>query len=233
MLITELFTNTVITTNYDRLVEQAYDTGAGNTYQIINGVNALEEPDPRKVTIVKLHGDIEDPARCILSKDQYNQSYGNDAIDMSLPIPKLLEYYYKNSSLLFLGSSLNNDRTVHVFRAIKEKVGSLEIPQHFTIEQSPETENELVDRNEYLARLGFTGIWFEKGCFEYVEDMLRLARSELRYRGVYPSMQGNVMRLDTQLESESDGHNGKVQRWLGALRSSAIRNWLGGSKNKP
>jgi len=40
--LTELFTDTVITTNYDRLIEQAYDTGENDAFQIINGLNALE-----------------------------------------------------------------------------------------------------------------------------------------------------------------------------------------------
>lgn len=182
LLVTELFTDTVITTNYDRLIEQAFDTGAKNAFQIISGLNALAEPDTDRVSIIKLHGDIRTPGRCILSKSQYDRAYGEGGVNIALPIPKLLEYYYKNSSLLFLGCSLNNDRTVQVFRAIKQKVGDIVIPQHFVIEQAPETEPELRDRNAYLAGLGITGIWFEKGLFEYVEQMLRLARNELRYR---------------------------------------------------
>ena len=85
-----------------------------------------------------------------------------------------------------LGCSLNSDRTVQVFRTIRQSIGTndIVIPQHFAIEQAPETEPELVARNEYLARLGITGIWFEQGQFQYVEDMLRLARNELRYKGV-------------------------------------------------
>ena len=182
----ELFTDTVITTNYDRLIEQAFDTGAKDIFQIIDGMNPLDDPDPNRVSIIKLHGDIKNPDRCILSKKQYDQAYGNGGIDLTRPIPKLLEYYYKNSSLLFLGCSLNNDRSIQVFRAIKQKLGDIVIPQHFTIEQAPETERELVVRNEYLLRLGITGIWFEKNQFEYIEGMLRLARNELRYRGVFP-----------------------------------------------
>ena len=186
LLITELFTDTVITTNYDRLIEQAFDTGAENAFQVINGMGALAEPATDRVSIIKLHGDIKTPCNCILSKNQYDQAYGNGGIDMALPIPKLLEYYYINSSLLFLGCSLNNDRTVQVFHAIKTKVGDIVIPQHFSFEQAPETEEVLIDRNAYLLRLGITAIWFEKGQFEYVEGMLRLARNELRYRGVIP-----------------------------------------------
>lgn len=186
LLITELFTDTVITTNYDRLIEQAFDTGAENAFQLINGMNAMADSDAERISIIKLHGDIKLPGNCILSKNQYDQAYGNGGIDMSLPIPRLLEYYYQNSSLLFLGCSLNNDRTVQVFRTIKQEVGDIVIPQHFAIEQAPETEHELVQRNAYLLSLGITSIWFEKGQFEYVEGMLNHARNELRYRGVAP-----------------------------------------------
>jgi hypothetical protein len=182
--LTELFVDTVITTNYDRLIEQAYDTGEDNTFQIINGLNALEEPAADKTTIIKLHGDIQNPARCILSKNQYDQSYGNHQLDLTLPIPKLLSYYYHNSSLLFLGCSLNKDRTMQVFQAVKDELGDNDRPQHFSIEQAPEDEAMLVERNAQLARLGITAIWFEKGHFDYVEAILRHAKNELRYRGV-------------------------------------------------
>jgi NAD-dependent SIR2 family protein deacetylase len=186
LLITELFADTIITTNYDRLIEQAFDTGATNAFEVLNAVNVLAAPAADRVSIIKLHGDVRTPSNCIISKNQYDRAYGNGGIDLTLPIPKLLEYHYKNSSLFFLGCSLNNDRTVHVFRAIKQKVGDIVIPQHFTIEQAPDTEQELVNRNAFLLSLGVTAIWFEKGQFECVEGMLRLARNELRYRGTFP-----------------------------------------------
>jgi hypothetical protein len=184
-----LFADTIITTNYDRLIEQALDVGEENSVQIINGLSALEKPDSNRVTIIKLHGDIQNPARCILSKKQYDDAYGNDSLDITMPIPKLLSYYYRNSSLLFLGCSLNNDRTMQVFQTVKDEIGDADKPQHFSIEQAPEDEQLLVERNAHLARLGITAIWFEKGCFNYVEAMLRLARNELRYRGIMPGTQ--------------------------------------------
>jgi hypothetical protein len=212
LLVTELFADTVITTNYDRLIEQAFDTGANNAFQVINGLDALAEPDTDRVSIIKLHGDIKTPGQCILSKNQYDQAYGNAGIDLTKPIPKLLEYYYKNSSLLFLGCSLNNDRTVQVFRAIKQgiehKYGDIVIPQHFAIEQAPETEQALSDRNAYLANLGITGIWFEKGQFGYVEDMLRLARNELRYRSVLP---GNANGAATKTGEGKPARRGWIE----------------------
>lgn len=185
--ISELFTDTVITTNYDRLIEQAYDTGEEGKVQVINGLNALEMPDPKKITVIKLHGDIRMPKRCILSKNQYDEAYGNGSLNMHKPIPKLLAYHYKNSSLLFLGCSLRNDRTVQVFKTIREGMGEEEeTKQHFSIEQAPDSLEEIAQRNAELAKLGITPIWFEKERYEFVESILSLAKNELRHRGVAP-----------------------------------------------
>jgi hypothetical protein len=185
--ISELFTNTVITTNYDRLIELSYETGEKDKVQVINGLNALEKPDPKKITVIKLHGDIREPKRCILSKNQYDEAYGNGSLNMHKSIPKLLAYHYKNSSLLFLGCSLRNDRTVQVFEAIKESMGEEEeTKQHFSIEQAPESLEEIAQRNAELAKLGITPIWFEKEHYELVESILSLAKNELRHRGVAP-----------------------------------------------
>lgn len=183
LLLSELFRDTIITTNYDKLIEKAFDTGVEKPYQIISGKNAMEAPDPECVTIYKLHGDVRTPARCILSKNQYDQAYGSHQIDHTLPIPKLLDYHYRNSSLLFLGCSLNNDRTVQVFRAIKEKLADgWDGPRHYSIEQAPEDPKELTQRNADLAALGITAIWFEVGQYDYVNAILRLTRNEIRYR---------------------------------------------------
>lgn len=90
LLISDFFTDTLITTNYDRLLEQAYDTDGTGRVQVLSGANALDPPDPDKVTIIKIHGDLGDPAHCILGKAQYDEAYGADDLDLLRPIPKIL-----------------------------------------------------------------------------------------------------------------------------------------------
>lgn len=180
--ISELFTDTLITTNYDRLLEQTFDIGPSDEVQVINGLRAMKKPDPEKVTVIKLHGDIKDPHRCILGKAQYDDAYGESDLDLSKPIPKLLSYYFRNSSLLFIGCSLNNDRTVQVFKAVKDTIGETPLPQHFSIEQAPETAEQLVARNAELLKIRVTPIWFPKGDFDKVEAILRHACNELKYK---------------------------------------------------
>ncbi|RND29992.1 SIR2 family protein, partial [Vibrio cholerae] len=138
--IAELFSDTLITTNYDRLLEQVFDTGSEGSLQVINGMTAMDKANPESVTIIKIHGDIKYPQRCILGKAQYDTADGEEELDLQRPIPKVLRYYFKNSSLLFVGCSLSNDRTIQVFKHVKELEGDFLFPQHFAIEQAPETQ---------------------------------------------------------------------------------------------
>lgn len=182
LLISEIFNDTLITTNYDQLLEQVFDTGKNSTVQVINGVTAMETPDPNKIAIIKMHGDIKNPARCILGKIQYDQAYGEAELDLDRAIPKMLSYYFTNNSLLFVGCSLNNDRTIQVFREVKARAGDYSFPQHFSIEQTPNDIKSLVARNSELARLGITAIWYPKKKHDQVEVILRCIRNEMNYR---------------------------------------------------
>lgn len=177
--ISELFSDTLITTNYDRLLEQVYDTGGASCVQVINGETAMELPEPGMVTLIKIHGDFKDPAHCILAKAQYDEAYGEAELDLHRPVPKILARYYRNNSLLFIGCSLRNDRTVQVFQATKTSAGDVLFPQHFAIEQAPEQREALIARNSELLRLGITAIWYPNGQHEKVEPILRHARSAL------------------------------------------------------
>jgi NAD-dependent SIR2 family protein deacetylase len=190
--LTELFTDTIITTNYDHIIEQAFDTGAENNIQLLDSSNILDKPSINKITVIKLHGDIKQPSRCIISKPQYNEAYGGETLDISKPIPKCLSYYYRTSSLLFLGSSLNRDRTMEVFQAVKDTLGDIDRPPHFSLESMPDEEAELISRNAYLLSFGITPIWFPNGSYDYIEQILRLARNEMRYRGSVPGLKRTI-----------------------------------------
>ncbi|MBT7336040.1 MAG: hypothetical protein HN856_16800 [Gammaproteobacteria bacterium] len=207
--LSELFSDTLITTNYDRLLEQALDTGS-KKIQAVHGIDALTKADPKQITIYKLHGDTKTPHRCILGKSQYDTVYGADRLDMTLPIPKLLQYYFTNSSLLFVGCSMRNDRTMQVFKAVKQSLGDRDLPQHFSIEQLPDAEEDLVTRNAELLSLGMTAIWYESGQYHLVEEILRHARNEVTY------LQGDIEKhrpLPPTPESPEAHHKG-WREWL-------------------
>ena len=63
-----------------------------------------------------MHGDIEDPTNLILTEDSYNEVYGKnpDEPDFDLAMPNFLRKILKKNPLLFLGCSLDKDRTCNV-----------------------------------------------------------------------------------------------------------------------
>jgi NAD-dependent SIR2 family protein deacetylase len=197
--LTELFTDTLITTNYDHIIEQAFNNGEKNKLQILDSGNILQLPDEEKITIIHLHGDVQKAAGCILSKKQYDDAYGSGKLDLNKEVPKLLSYHYRNSSLLFLGCSLNHDRTMQVFQAVKDSLGDVDRPQHFSLESMPEDEATLADRNAYLLKFGITPIWFPKSSYDYVEQILRLARNEMRYQGCAPGKRKEALQENLEL----------------------------------
>ena len=82
-------------------------------------------------------------------------------------------------------------------------------PQHFSIEQAPEDEQEIVARNAHLANLGITAIWFEKGSFDYVENILKLAKNELRYLGAMPDTKKEPL-VDEPMATQA--HNTLIEK---------------------
>ena len=183
-LIAELFTDTVITTNYDKLIEYTLENDFNKPVQLIDNRNPNEPRDNEAVSVIKLHGDIRTPQHCIMSQNHYNNAYGEGAIDLTLAIPTFLRQTFISSSLLFLGCSLNNDRTVEVFKQIKQQAradGDI-LPKHYSIEQAPDTEDGISARNQELLSMGITPIWFQPGEFDTVTEILKFASHEVKYR---------------------------------------------------
>lgn len=219
--LTELFSDTIITTNYDHILEQAYKTGEENNIQLLDSSNITDRVDINKTTIIKLHGDIKQPTRCIISKNQYDAAYGNGVLDLTLPIPKVLSYHYRTSNLLFLGCSLNRDRTMEVFQAVKNQMGDTDRPQHFSLESMPDDETELTSRNAYLLSFGITPIWFPKGSYDFIEQILRLAKNEMRYRGNVPGIK-RVTDTPVPVVTEEIKPTGLKKAWNSVLKFLGI-----------
>lgn len=129
--------------------------------------------------LVKMHGDIEDPTNLILTEDSYNEVYGKnpDEPDFDLAMPNFLRKILKKNPLLFLGCSLDKDRTCNV---IKKCIGNcrqfafLELPKETENKENPlvpsirgeanKLEEHLRERKKYLiGELNIQPIWYPYG----------------------------------------------------------------------
>ena len=166
-----------ITTNFDTLIEAIRP--AGENMVTFYGY----QPDElnRMFThikdncLLKIHGDIGNPHSIILTRKQYEDIYGDsDGFKIEAALPKFLERVFTNSSVLFIGCSLETDRTVMILRSLKD------VRDHFAIMPLPKTEDKQIELNRRMSALRISPIWITN--FDQIEIILKelaLPRLEL------------------------------------------------------
>lgn len=101
LAVARLSVQTIFTTNYDDLMERALDT-VGKSFHVINlDEDYVYYPASDRVVVIKLHGDIKNPSRIVLTK--------SDMLDYETTHPNLLSEFkssLKKNTALFIGTSM-------------------------------------------------------------------------------------------------------------------------------
>ena len=174
---------TIVTTNFDKLIEKVF-SNHGKMLTIVHGNEDKEfhrsfaKGDDY---LLKLHGSVNDTNSRIFTKSEYESAYldysGN--IDFQKPLPENLSKIYKNATLLFLGCSLENDRTMQLFKSIMEQEDERKIPRHYAFLSSPEKLEDLIEKEKFLTEHMIFPIWYPKGEYEILDNMIELLLYEV------------------------------------------------------
>jgi hypothetical protein len=171
--VVQLTKSVIVTTNFDRVLERAISNlGEDPAEQVTaseDNARLIRAQSNGQRALLKVHGDIRSPATYILSGKQYDDNYGPGIPDMKLALPRKLRHVFEHGSLLFLGCSLVNDRTLKVFESLVLEAGLANVPRHFAVVEAPDNDAVLVTRNAYLAGLSIDPIWYPHGSHEYVQ----------------------------------------------------------------
>ena len=178
----DLFDSCVITTNFDRVLEDAYQqcgkafgekpTGRGSVGLINAFYRAIPAGDRH---LLKLHGNLTNVEERVLNKSEYDDAYGNDGnIHFDRPVPKLLRRLYTSFSFLFLGCSLSYDRTIQTFTKIAQDVGAESLPHHYAILACPSDPDRKTDLEQRLVAAHISAIWFPEGEYQLIDQILEL-----------------------------------------------------------
>lgn len=176
--IPKVFQGTILTTNFDRAIEDLYGSldvvNPSDDFQSDMLKRAQHQKTP---LLIKLHGDIKDPVNMVLTTSRYDKFYGSNRTqpDMNKPLPKFLAETLGHNPLLFLGCSLGPDRTCAVIR------GCVNSDIHFALIPLPkETANDgnplkpkiktrgkllkkLLARRTELSGMNILPIWYPSG----------------------------------------------------------------------
>ena len=185
-----IFRDTVITTNFDCMLEYVYKKN-GNEFEMCvfssQFTKIFESIKERHHYLIKIHGDVDGRADIVLTKEQYDELYG-DSLKDPKPFVKLLERYMIDKSLLFLGCSINNDRTISTLYEVTRKFKDI---CHYAILEKPKEDDEFRERLSFLSEHGIRPIWFPNGQFEYLNVFLKELSD--RCKRVYENKQTNIL----------------------------------------
>lgn len=178
-LLPKLFDNSAITTNFDRVLEKAYEADAKSFVEKVTGrgqASAFFRAIPAgERYLLKLHGNLDNAAERVLNKAEYDAAYGNDGnIHDTCCIPKILKRLFTSYSFLFLGCSLSADRTIQTFMKVAQQEGSDTLPHHYAILASPSDAAKKQTLDDRLAAAHISPIWFPEGEFQSIEEILQL-----------------------------------------------------------
>ncbi|MGJ8635705.1 MAG: SIR2 family protein [Phycisphaerales bacterium] len=165
----------IITTNFDSVIEQVVGDGQFDGY--MHGLQRSAKFNARLISgdrcLMKLHGDSDDDSTYILTQDQYTAAYG-DPLDYEAPVASTLRHIFLSHSLLFLGCSLEQDRTLELLADVCSKNEQL-VPDHYAIIVEPEGGRAKVEKEQRLRNMKIRPIWYPPNKHHYVEQILRVA----------------------------------------------------------
>jgi hypothetical protein len=178
----------VITTNFDDAIEQTYRRDSVEFHAYMHGTQE-HNFFPRLVRgdrcLLKLHGDADNPATHILTRDQYAEGYGNP-FDFHKPLPKALRQVFVSQSLLFLGCGLDQDWTLELFELARQ-ADEYAIPNHYAILPFPTNLQVKQQKETRLLKLNIQPLWYPAGLHDFVDRYLQLivdvAERRVSYNG--------------------------------------------------
>ncbi|MGA9771411.1 MAG: SIR2 family protein [Blastocatellia bacterium] len=151
-----LFNKSVITTNFDNVLESVYLANNFGFTRFLHGTDGqalnrfLAEGE---FCLYKIHGDFALPSTRILTAREYDVAYANDS-----PLTETLKWVLRSYTFLFLGCSLNQDRTMQLMQLLAREVADL--PTHYAFLATPTDDDERRIRGKVLAERNIFPIWY-------------------------------------------------------------------------
>ena len=198
-LLPKLFRSLVITTNFEMVIEHVYGKNGlpfcnnighpGHTEMLYR---ALRE---NRQTLYKFHGDISEIGKLVLTKESYDSNYSPES-----SLVEELRRCFEQKMLLFLGCSLENDRTLELLNRI---IGN-GITNYAILSCE---ERELDKKSRELGDRRIRTIFYRSGEYESVRIILerlleRINKDEYKLLPYYENTPKD--RTTTPFEYDSD-----------------------------
>ena len=190
------FSPLVITTNYDKVLEQASThSKRGKITSLLPCLQGQmnDAVQLNEYKLLKIHGSIEETSSIVFSSKQYQVAYSESGI-----VYKYLSAIYKGKRVLFVGCSLTEDLTVDLLRKCRKDNEQI---THYAFVQRETNKEEYYKRNTQLASLGIIPIYYPEGDYEAIEKMMNYIAAGEVFSDLVRSLL-NKVTLDTIVTQE-------------------------------
>ena len=193
-LLPDLASGCIVTTNFDTVIEDLFrDRGHpldGYMHGTQAGNNFVQRLLRGERCILKLHGDAGQGNTHVFTLLQYQAAYG-EPFAFQNQLPRALRQIFISHSLLFLGCSLEQDKTLDLFKSVVDEA-AFEIPDHFALLNEPSTPQERARKEARLLQLKIRPLWYAtpedadgKPDHSLLEQILKLAIAVARKQVVF------------------------------------------------
>jgi len=188
-----IFPHMVVTTNFDRFLEHAYAMAGFPFEEITHGAardTVTEAIQSQSHTMWKIHGDAAERTRMVLTRQDYDQEYGEDN---SGPLGILMRHLCSRN-LVFIGCSLAHDRTMQILYKTTLNNPSM---YHFAILEQPAKTEEYIARKRQISIWGIRPIWYPQEQHKLVDELLSYIATHVEEKSSAPPS------LVTQVDASS------------------------------
>ena len=162
-LLAQLANGCIVTTNFDTVIEDLFKEKGqpldGYMHGTQAGNNFVQRLLRGERCILKLHGDAGQANTHVFTLGQYQAAYGDAGFAFQNQLPRALRQIFISHSLLFLGCSLEQDKTLDLFKSVVDE-GAFEIPDHFALLNEPATPQERARKEARLLQLKIRPLWY-------------------------------------------------------------------------
>jgi formylglycine-generating enzyme required for sulfatase activity len=159
-----------------------------------------------KSYLIKIHGDVEDRTDRVLTLSDYKKHYGDSEsnIDQNLFLPSLLQQMLTSRTILFVGCSLNKDKSVESMGKAASEHPAM---AHYAIVEKPESIEEIHNRVRQLSNYSIRPIWYPRGQYDIIEQILSYLVEQIYVKSLHqnrvPESNMSFSRASRQIETKN------------------------------
>jgi len=171
-LISKLPFDTIITTNWDTLIEQELHRAKIPYNVIYNNEDVVFYRPDKKVQVLKIHGTITSNSSLVFSKAHYSEYWTKNNL-----LRALLTTLLCTRNFLFMGYGLGDPNIIQLLSMLKEAGGKMK-PQNYILSYSKTSELSRMFEITNVQAPGFEGENYDESTIDFLKELVAFNKTD-------------------------------------------------------